>query len=145
MASTLTFTSDSFLNAIIASTASNSSANVRFDILAADATYPRRIYGISITTSDAAPQTVKFHLHDGSTAFQLYTLNIPANSGNTTALASIDAFGSVLGSSLFQKQRDANGVPYFNIPATWKLQMEYATAFTTTETMSIFVFGETYA
>jgi hypothetical protein len=146
MATSLTFTSDSFLNATIASTASNSSNNVKFDILAADATYSRRIYGISVTSTDSVgAQTVKFHLNDGTTSYQLYTLNIPLNSGNLTTAASVDAFGSVYGSSVFQKQRDANGVPYFNIPATWKLQMEYGTALTLTRTLVTFVFGETYA
>jgi hypothetical protein len=144
MASTLTFTSAPFLQGLTASTA-NSTSNTRYDILSADATYARRIYGISITSTDTGAQTVKIHLHDGTTAYQVFTINVPLSSGNTTTAAAIDIMGSVYGAALLQKQRDANGVPYFNIPAGWKLQMEYNTALLAAEGLYVLVFGETYA
>jgi hypothetical protein len=53
--------------------------------------------------------------------------------------------GSVYGSSVFNKQRDANGVPYFNIPAGWKMQYEYNTLLGSGEGLFVLVFGETYA
>ena len=143
MANSLTFTSAPFLQAATFSAAT--SANVRYDILAADATNARRIYGLSVTSTDLGAQTVKFHLHDGTNNFQLFTLNVPLNSGATPSVAAVDAFGSVFGGSIFGKQRDANGVPYFNIPATWKLQMEYNPALAGIEQLVVFTFGETYA
>lgn len=143
MATSLTFTSAGFMQGSTFSSAQ--SANTRYDILSADATNTRRIYGLSVTSTDGSPQTVKFHLHDGSQAFQIFTLNIIANSGNSITAAAIDAFGSVYGASVFQKQRDANGVPYFNIPALWKLQMEYNTGILASEGLFVLVFGETYA
>jgi len=143
MATSLTFTSAGFMQGSTFSSAT--SANTRYDILSTDATYTRRIYGLSVTSTDAGAQTVKFHLHDGSASFQIFTLNIPLNSGNSTTVASVDAFGSVFGASVFQKQRDANGVPYFNIPAGWKIQMEYNTALLAAEGLYVLVFGETYA
>ena len=144
MANTLTFTSTPFLQGFIASTASNSSANTRYDILDANAS-DRRIYGMAITSTDAGAQTVKIHLNNGTTAYQVFTLNVPLSSGNSTSVASVDIMGSVYGASVFQKQRDANGVPYFNLPANWKVQMEYNTVLTTTEVLNVFVFGESYA
>lgn len=143
MATSLTFTSAGFMQGSTYSSAT--STNTRYDILSSDATYTRRIYGLSVTSTDAGAQTVKFHLHDGSQPFQIFTLNIPLNSGNSTTVASVDAMGSVYGAAVFQKQRDANGVPYFNIPAGWKIQMEYNTALLAAEGLYVLVFGETYA
>jgi hypothetical protein len=144
MATSLTFTSAAFLQATLAT--ASQTTNTKFDILASDATYSRRLYGIGVANTLGSAETVKFHLTSAttSTAYQLYTLNVPASSGNTTTAANVDAFGSVYGGSIFNKQRDANGVPYFNIPANWKLQAEFNTALTSA-TMSIIVFGETYA
>ena len=143
MATSLTFTSAGFMQGSTYSV--STSANTKYDILSEDATYTRRIYGISVTSTDAGAQTLKFHLHDGSTSYQVFTLNVPLSSGNTTTAAAVDAFGSIYGASVFQKQRDANGVPYFNIPAGWKLQMEYNTALLAAEGLFVLVFGETYA
>lgn len=143
MATSLTFTSAGFMQGSTYSSAT--STNTRYDILSTDATYTRRIYGLSVTSTDAGAQTLKFHLHDGSAAYQVFTLNVPLSSGNTTSAAAVDAFGSVYGASVFQKQRDANGVPYFNLPAGWKIQMEYNTALLAAEGLFVLVFGETYA
>lgn len=143
MATSLTFTSTGFMQGSTYSI--STSVNTKYDILSSDATYTRRIYGVSVTSTDAGAQTVKFHLNDGTTSYQVFTLNIPLSSGNTTTAATVDAFGSVYGASVFQKQRDANGVPYFNIPAGWKLQMEYNTALLAAEGLFVLVFGETYA
>lgn len=144
MASTLTFTSAPFMQGLTASSA-NSTTNTKYDILSVDATNARRIYGISITSTDTGAQTVKIHLNDGTNSYQVFTINVPLSSGNTTTAAAIDIMGSVYGSSVFQKQRDANGVPYFNIPAGWKLQYEYNTLLGSGEGLFILVFGETYA
>ena len=143
MANSLTFTSAPFLQAVTFSSATSN--NTRYDILDADATNARRIYGLSVTSTDTGAQTVKFHMHDGTNNFQLFTLNVPLNSGATTSVAPVDAFGSIYAGPIFGKQRDANGVPYFNVPATWKLQMEYNPALTGAEQLFVFTFGETYA
>ena len=144
MASTLTFTSAPFMQGLTSSLA-NSATNTKYDILSVDATYARRIYGISIATTDGGAQTVKIYLHDGSASYQVFMINIPINAGNLVTTASVDVMGSVYGSSVFNKQRDANGVPYFNIPAGWKLQYDYNTALLASEGIFVLVFGETYA
>ena len=143
MATSLTFTSAGFMQGSTYSV--STSTNTKYDILSTDATYTRRIYGLSVTSTDAGAQTVKFHLHDGVQSYQIFTLNIPLSSGNSTTVAAVDAFGSVYSAAVFQKQRDANGVPYFNIPNGWKLQMEYNTALLAAEGLFVLVFGETYA
>lgn len=144
MASTLTFTSAPFLQGLTASLA-NSTTNTKYDILTHDAINARRIYGISITTTDGSPQTVKIYLNDGTQSYQVFMINVPANSGNLVTAAAVDIMGSVYSSAVFNKQRDANGVPYFNIPAGWKLQYDYNTALLATEGIFVLVFGETYA
>lgn len=143
MATSLTLTSGAFLQATLAT--ASTALNTKFDLLGSD-TNSRRLYGIGVSNTLASAETVKFHLTSATTsvAYQIYTLNVPASSGNTTTAANIDAFGSVYGASIFNKQRDANGVPYFNIPPNWKLQAEINTTLTAA-TMSFIVFGETYA
>ena len=143
MATSLTFTSGAFLQATLAT--ASTATNTKFDILGSDVS-SRRLYGIGICNTLGSAETVKFHLTSATTsvAYQIYTLNVPLSSGNITTAANIDAFGSVYGASVFNKQRDANGVPYFNIPPNWKLQAEFNTTLTAA-TMSFIVFGETYA
>jgi hypothetical protein len=144
MASTLTFTSAPFLQGLTAS-ASNSTTNTRYTILTADATYDRRVYGISIVnTSAVSAQTVTIWLNDGTVSYQVFVLNVPVSSGNTTTVAAVDIMGSVYGASVLQKQRDANGVPYFNLPKGWSILYQYNTALSASA-LYVLVFGETYA
>jgi hypothetical protein len=144
MASNLTFTSAPFMQGLTASSA-NSTANTRYTILTEDATYNRRVYGISIASTDAGAQTVTIWLNDGTSAYQVFVLSVAANSGNSTTVAAVDIMGSVYGAAVLQKQRDANGVPYFNLPAGWSLQYQYNTTLLATEALYVLVFGETYA
>jgi hypothetical protein len=144
MASSLTFTSAPFLQGATYSS-SNSATATRYDVISADATYARRIYGISIASSDAGANTVTIYLHDGTTSYQVYQVSVAANAGNSTSIAAQDIFGSVYGAGIFQKQRDANGVPYFNLPANWKVQFSYATLLGSGEGLYVVAFGETYA
>lgn len=129
----------------LTASSSNSSASTRYTILTADATYARRVYGISVTSSDAGAQTVTFYLNDGTAVYQVFQLSVAANSGNSTSVAAVDLMGSVYGAAVLQKQRDANGVPYLNLPAGWSLQYQYGTALGAGEGLYIIVFGETYA
>jgi len=142
MAQQLKFTSDVF--AYAKQLTSSDSNNTEYDILTVNASYDRRVYGISITSTDAGAQTVKIYLNDGTTSYQVFTINIPLNSGNSTTVAAVDIMGSVYGASVFQKQRDANGVPYFNLPSGWKITASYGTALTGAEVLNFITFGETY-
>ena len=72
MATSLTFTSAGFMQGSTYSI--STSVNTKYDILSVDATYTRRIYGLSVASTDAGAQTLKFHLHDGK--YFLYHPNI---------------------------------------------------------------------
>ena len=110
-----------------------------------------RIYGSSaLTTSTTA--TGLFRLIYSSSAaggvgYDIGTVPVLANAGNTT-VAATDIFGQSVVASLFQKQKDANGVPYFNIPANSILQIKSSgsavTQMTTGSFMNIITFGEFY-
>ena len=113
-----------------------------------------RIYGISaLTTSTTA--TGQFRLAysssaTGGTGFDIGTVPVLANAGNTT-VAATDIFGQSTVASLFQKQKDANGVPYFNIPSGSVLQIRSSgsgaiptTQMTAGSSMNIITFGEFY-
>lgn len=142
MATTLTFTQSAFTQAN-SFTNANSSANTSYDILSGS-TSDRRVYGISFTSTDAGVQTIKIYLNDGTTDFQLFTYSLVANAGNSTTISAADIFGDSKVAPVFQKQRDSNGVPYFNLPANWKIRFQYNTALGAGETLFSITFGEIY-
>ena len=134
MATSLTFTSAAF-----AQNTTFAISNVaETTILSADATNTRRIYGIVYSNGAAAATTCIIRIKDGS--------NNPA--GNYIAAITTgvnvmtDIFGIATGSAVFQKKRDANGNPYYDIPATWTISAQLSA---NTAASYIHVFGETYA
>jgi hypothetical protein len=141
MADTLKFTQSAFLEGRTFST--GTTANVSYDILSAT-TVDRRVYGVSVASTDAGAQTIKLYLNDGSSEYQLFTYSLAANAGNSTTISAADVFGDSKIAPLFQKQRDANGVPYFNLPTNWSIRMQYGTALATVEQIHVLTFGERY-
>lgn len=116
--------------------------NTRFDVLSSSAK-DRRVYGFAVLSDDNSPQTIKIHLNDGNSIMQMCAINIPAGSGTNATATAIDAFSSTMCESVFQKQRDPNGLAYLNLPAGWSIQMEYNTAMVA-ETITTHIFGEIY-
>lgn len=141
MGQTLKFTQSAFTEARLFTTATT--ANTSYDILSGN-TLERRVYGISFASTDAGAQTIKIYLNDGSSDYQLFTYSLAANAGNSTTIAAADIFGDSKVAPVFQKQRDSNGVPYFNLPVNWSIRVQYGTALATTETITSIVFGEVY-
>ena len=141
MGQTLKFTQSAFTEARLFTTATT--ANTSYDILSGN-TLERRVYGISFASTDAGAQTIKIYLNDGSLDYQLFTYSLAANAGNSTTIAAADIFGDSKVAPVFQKQRDSNGVPYFNLPVNWSIRVQYGTALATTETITAIVFGEVY-
>lgn len=141
MGQTLKFTQSAFTEARLFTTATT--ANTLYDILSGN-TLERRVYGISFASTDAGAQTIKIYLNDGSSDYQLFTYSLAANAGNSTTIAAADIFGDSKVAPVFQKQRDSNGVPYFNLPVNWSIRVQYGTALATTETITSIVFGEVY-
>ena len=152
MATSLTFTSNSFTNMISFATASAATAsgyqpsvaNTQYDITGATTSYDRRIYGINVTNTFASAETITVLLNDGTYKRQLFQLSVAASSGNSTSVGSVDLLGSSLGAGIFQKQKDANGIPYFNLPTGWSVSASYGTTLTGASLLIFTTFGETY-
>lgn len=135
MATSLTFTSAGFAQ----NTSFASGATTETTILSADASYTRRIYGIAFTNSATQTPTCTIRIKDGSSnPAGVYIVTV-----TTGANVMTDLFGSSTGASIFQKQKDANGVPYFNLPASWTVTAQLSA--NSTSSCYIIVFGETYA
>ena len=140
MSDSLTFTNGCFMES--KGITSSTPINTKFDILATSVN-DRRLYGFTVLSNDNANQTVKIHLNNGVNSIQIFTISIPASSGTNGVVKALDVFGSTLGYSIFQKMREPNGLAYFNIPAGWKIQMEYNTTLVS-ETITTHLFGEIY-
>lgn len=130
MATTLTFTSAPFASGTLIN-----ANNTPQTILASDPTYHRRLYGISCYVSTGTP-LLSVSGSFGGTAQLLFSFT-------TTAATANDVFGNTNGAAVFQKLKDANGTPYYNIPAGHTLTAQLATV--ANSTGSFVVFGETYA
>ena len=141
MASTLTFTSAPF-NRVTQFTISD--GVVAKDILPIDATYDRRVYSISVYTDETVARDVDVHLSDGTTIWQLTTVAVPINSGNTNAIVPVDILTHTQ-MAPYVKQRDASGAPYLNLPKGWSIRLAYGATMTTAKVTNFVINGETYA
>ncbi len=140
MASTLNFTTAPFTKVTQFAPADTTVAK---DILPADPTNTRRVYGITVWTDESAAKDVALHISDGTTTWELTTIAIPLNSGNTNAIVPVDLFASTQVAP-FIKNRDAAGAPYLHIPATWSLKLAYNATMTAAKLANFIVIGETY-
>ena len=140
MASTLNFTSIPFTRVTQFTPADTTVAK---DILPADAVYNRRVYGITVWTDESAAKDVALHISDGTTTWELTTIAIPLNSGNTNAIVPVDLFSSTQVAP-FIKNRDASGSSYLHIPATWSLKLAYNATMTAAKITNYVIIGETY-
>jgi len=140
MASTLNFTSVPFTSV---TQFSATDTTVHKDILSANATYHRRVYGITVWTDETAAKDVALHLSDGTSTWEITTIAIPLGSGNTNAVVPVDLFASTQVSP-YIKNRDASGSAYLHIPATWSLKIAYNATMTAAKISHFTVIGETY-
>jgi hypothetical protein len=131
MASTLTFTSAAFAGATtIAVTTANQT------ILALNAS-DRRVYGISQTQTGTTAMTATIFLNNGTTNYQIGA----GPAAGTVANIQTDIFGNSTLAAIFQKKKDANGVPYFDLPAGWSINVTQSSV----ASINYITFGETYA
>jgi len=105
-----------------------------------------RIYSIAVQTNSTTAGNHVLQLSGTFGRARICTLAVTANSGYNAGTAIYDYFGNAAGAGVFQKQKDANGVPYFNMPAGTSLEMftSASTFISTGATSSIFVNGENY-
>jgi hypothetical protein len=143
MGNSLLYTSSCFMYSTGVTASVN--ANTKYDILTSSSS-DRRLYGIALLSSDNATQTIKIYLTSATTSvvYQISSVSIPAGSGTNGTTPAVDVFASTMGESIFQKTRDPNGLAYFNVPANWKIQMDFNTTLGLAETITTHVFGEIY-
>ena len=142
MATSLTFTGTLFTSASLLLSASQTTGIV----IAQAPAEGCRVYGIGITTNSTSAATHVLSLSSSVGQTRISALSVTANSGWTAGTANFDYFGNAAPASLFQKNKDANGVPYFNLaPNTFLTMQTTASVFLSTgTTSSIFVNGEFY-
>ena len=138
MATSLTFTGTLMASASLLLSSSQTTPLV----IAQGGPSGSRIYSIAVALNSTAA-TLQLNLSGSFGSARISTLSITAQSGFTAGTAIFDFFGNAVAAGIFQKQKDANGVPYYNIPATWTLTAQLSA--NSTATASIHVFGETYA
>jgi hypothetical protein len=140
MSNNLTFTSGIFgqiTNFLPADT------TVAKTVLSADATYMRRIYAIAVYSSDTAKDII-ININDGTNTRKLSTVSIPANSGNTNSIVTLDLFANGQLLAFFSKNRDSQGVPYYNVPIGYSITMSMGTSISATKEVNVYVYGESY-
>ena len=81
------------------------------------------------------------YLWDGTKNSQIF--QISAAIGSTTPTVT-DLFNSANIASLFQRQKDANGVTYFNLPVGWSIRCAYSAAIASSQLLIFTAVGETY-
>ena len=142
MATSLTFT-----GALLASSSFLiSSSQVTPIVIAQGGSNGSRIYSIAVGTNSTTAANHVLGLSSSAGIARLGVLAVTANSGHTVGTATFDFFGNSVFAGVFQKQKDANGVPYYNLPPNTFLTMQTSASvfLSTTSTSSIFVNGEFY-
>jgi hypothetical protein len=131
MATSLTFTSAAFAGA---TTINVTTANQ--PILVSNAS-DRRIYGISQTQGGTAAMTATIFLNNGTANYNIGQGPAAGTAQNVTT----DIFGNSTLAAVFQKKKDANGVPYFDLPAGWSINVTQSSV----APINYIITGETYA
>jgi hypothetical protein len=113
-------------------------------VIAQGGTNGSRIYSISVALNSTAA-TLQLNLSGSFGSARISTLSVTAQSGFTAGTAIFDYFGNTVAAGIFQKQKDANGVPYFNLaPNTFLTANTTGSFLASGTTASIFVNGEFY-
>ena len=146
MATSLTFTGTLFTSASVLATGSATTPLT----IAQGGNAGCRIYGISGQTNSTTA-TGYFRLSYSSSAvggigIDIGTVPVAALAGQV-AVAASDIFGQSVMASIFQKQKHANGVPYFNLAPQSILQIRQSGSLpqqSAGANLNIITFGEFY-
>lgn len=134
------FTSGAFAQA---ATYSNTGGTTERDLISS-AAYDRRIYTIAASNTDVTARAMAIKLRRSGTSHLLYTVNIPATSGNSTTIVQADLFRESMSDPIFQKTYEPDQGYYFNLPAGWALTGTLASAPAIGSTITIISEGENY-
>jgi hypothetical protein len=126
-------------------TFSNATGTTEKDLLTSVA-YDRRVYGISAVSTDTTTRILSLYLKSGSTSNLIYTVNILANSGNTTTIKPVDIFADVNGYSnaYFTKKYEPDGGFYFDLLAGWSITATFVGAVAIGSLVTIKTIGDSY-
>lgn len=140
MATSLTFTGTLMASASFLVSSSQTTPLV----IAQGGTNGSRIYSIAVGLNSTAA-TLQLNLSGSFGSARISALSVTAQSGFTAGTAIFDYFGNAVAAGIFQKQKDANGVPYFNLaPSTFLTANTTGSFLASGTTASIFVNGEFY-
>ena len=140
MATSLTFTGTIFTSASLLLSASQLTPLV----IAQGGPNGSRVYGLAISMNSTAATHV-LGLSSSAGITRLSAVSVTANSGFTTTAPQFDFFANSQLAASFQKNKDANGVPYFNLAPNTFLTMNTSASFlASSTTSSIVTFGEFY-
>jgi hypothetical protein len=95
----------------------SSDATTEQAIFQGDATYATRVDELSVFTDDTANKDLLLYFHDGTNSRQIATVQVPANSGNTNAIAAVNLMTSTYMAA--HVQTDAAGNTFINLPPGW--------------------------
>ena len=126
-------------------TFSNATGTTEKDLLTSVA-YDRRVYGISAVSTDSTTRILSLYLKSGSNSYLIYTVNILANSGNTTTIKPVDIFADVNGYSnaYFTKKYEPDGGFYFDLPAGWSITAAFVGPVAIGSLVTIKTIGDSY-
>lgn len=139
MGSSLKYTSECFLQCRNITNAD--AANTTLEVLSSSAS-DRRIYGFCIFNDNNSIQQMKVKLVKSGEEYTAFVFSSVAGAGADGTDEATDVFESSSSFPILQKRTDANGNPYFDLPAGWSIGVQYYTALSGTTTVHIF--GETY-
>lgn len=118
----------------------NADGTTVLDLFTADATNGSRVDKIAITSDDTAAVDLDLYLHDGTSAFQIGSINVPIGAG-TTAGATPVAAVSFLNQTTLPFLGDDLAI---HIKAGSKLQIGAQSAITSAKVVHVTVFGGDY-
>ena len=141
MATSLTFTGTLMQSASLLL----SSSQLTPVVIAQGGANGSRIYSIAVQTNSTTAPTLIMNMSGSFGIARMSAVSITAFSGYNAGIATFDYFGNSTPAAVFQKNKDANGVPYFNLAPNTVLTVNTSASFITTgATASIFVNGEFY-
>jgi hypothetical protein len=126
-------------------TFSSTTGSTEKDLLTSVA-YDRRIYGIFAISTDSTARPITVYLKSGSNSYPLYTVNILANSGNTTTIKACDIFSDInaYSNAYFTKKYEPDGTYYFDLPAGWSITGNLTSPVAIGSLITIKTIGDSY-
>ena len=97
---------------------------------------------INVASTDTVARDLVFYLNDGTTNYQLFTLSIPINSGNTNAIAAVAPLNSTLWPST---PFNNSGNKFIYLGQGWSLRVNSTVAVSATRVINIVAHGGDYS